>query len=74
MKGYFVTDGNDDLSIVTTSRAKATGAFIARFAPGIDWRSLRTQREPEWDGDEPWAYGSDEWGMGTYWGAPVRMP
>lgn len=73
MKGYFVTDGNEDLSIVTTSRAKATGAFIARFAPGIDWRSLRTRREPEWDGDEPWACGPDESDVGEYWGVPVRM-
>lgn len=74
MKGYHVTDGNEDLSIVTTSRAKATGAFIKRFAGKIDWKSLRVRREPEWDGDEPWACGSDEFEMGTYWGVPVRMP
>ncbi len=74
MKGYHVTDGNEVLSIVTTSRAQATGAFIARFAPQIDWKALRARREPEWDGDEAWACGSDESDTVSYWGAPVRMP
>lgn len=73
MKGYHVTDGNEYLHIAAESRARATGAFIARFAPGIDWRSLRTRREPEWDGDEAWACGSDEFGTETYWGASVRL-
>lgn len=72
-KGYVVTDGNNDLSIVTTSRAKATGAFIARFAGRIDWKALRTRRERTWDGEEAWACWSDEGDVGEYWGAPVRM-
>lgn len=73
MKGYVITDGAHDLAIVTTSRAKATGAFIVRFAGRIDWKALRTRREPAWDGEEAWACWSDEFDMGTYWGAPVRM-
>ena len=73
-KGFHVTDGNEDLAIATTSRTKATGAFIARFAGRIDWTRLRTRREPAWDGDAAWACGSDEWDMVSYWGAPVRIP
>jgi hypothetical protein len=73
VKGYVVTDGNETLSIVTTSRAKASGAFIARFAGRIDWNALRTRREPEWDGEEAWECWSDEYDMVSYWGAPVRM-
>lgn len=75
MKGYIVTDDRNELCVVAETRAKATGTFIRRFAwSHLDWRSLRTKRFPDIDGDDAWIFDSGAFATVEYWGARVRLP